>query len=40
MNTTLRYCQAAIQSGAKKLVVPNMDKAWIVKPLFLESDYS
>jgi len=30
--------QAAIRSGAGKLVVPNLGKPWIVRPLFLESD--
>lgn len=30
--------QAAIRSGARKLVVPNLGKPWIVTPLFLESD--
>lgn len=30
--------QAAIRSGAKMLVIPNMGRPWIVRPLFLESD--
>jgi polygalacturonase len=30
--------QAAIRSGARKLIVPNLGKPWIVQPLFLESD--
>ena len=30
--------QAAIRSGARKLVVPNLGKPWMVTPLFLESD--
>ena len=30
--------QAAIDSGVEKLIVPNMGKDWIVKPLFLNSD--
>lgn len=30
--------QAALRSGAKKLIVPNLGKPWIVQPLFLESD--
>ncbi len=30
--------QAAIDSGVKKLVIPNMGQDWIVEPLFLNSD--
>jgi len=30
--------QAAIRSGAKKVVVPNMGKPWIVEPIQLESN--
>lgn len=30
--------QAAIRSGARKLVIPNMGKPWIVTPLLLESN--
>ena len=29
--------QAAIRSGARKLIIPNLGKPWIVRPLFLES---
>ncbi len=30
--------QAAIDSGAGKIFIPNMDKDWIVEPLFLNKD--
>jgi hypothetical protein len=30
--------QAAIDSGAEKIFIPNMDKDWIVEPLFLNTD--
>ncbi len=32
------FLQAAIDSGAKRLVVPNMGSAWIVNPIALASD--
>ncbi len=30
--------QAAIRSKAKKIIIPNMGRPWIVNPIFLESD--
>jgi hypothetical protein len=33
-----RFLQAAIRSGARKLVIPNLGKPWVVTPLFLESN--